>query len=311
MEGYKGYLTDAGVWVGHAWDEAARTGCTAVLAPGEGAVVGCDVRGGAPGTRETDLARPGQFVERANAVVLAGGSAYGLAAASGVMNYLESKGIGLNTGFARVPIVCGAVIYDLGVGSAKIRPDEAMGRMAAEAATLAECRQGLVGAGCGATVGKLLGAEGSEPGGLGSATVWLGGQVAVSALMVVNALGDIVQENGRVLAGLQREGRHLGTVETMLAGISAGGLLGRNTTIGVVATNAKLGKEGACRLAMSAHDGMAMAIHPVHTMADGDTTFALATGQSGREMDLTVLCAAAAEAVRRAVVNAAIASNNL
>lgn len=303
---YGGYVTDIeGVLVGHYTDEIHKTGVTAILVP-EGAVCGSDVRGGAPGTRETDLTKPGHLVEKAHAVVLSGGSAYGLAAASGVMNWLEKQNVGMDVGVAKVPIVPGAVIFDLAFGAADVRPGEHEGMLAAQAASAEECRQGYVGAGTGATVGKCFGAACAQRGGLGSATVELPDGVKVSAIVVVNALGDIYDVEGKIIRGAQKDGQFLNTAEQLLQGRGSEALPGANTTIGCVVTNAQLTKEQANRVATVAHNGYALAIRPVHTMMDGDTIFVLATGKKSAKTDL--ICLAAQTAMQRAIVNAGLAA---
>lgn len=295
-------ITDVpGIRVGHAHDLQALTGVTAVLAP-DGAVVGVAVEGSAPGTRETDLCRPCNLVQQAHAVLLCGGSAFGLAAAHGAMRWLEERGIGLPTGYATVPIVPAAVLYDLGVGSAQVRPDEAMGYAACEAATDGPVEQGCIGAGAGCTVGKALGMDRAVKSGIGTACVKVGA-VAVGAIVAVNAFGDVRDPaTGRILAGPRGEdGTYLDTTALLLQG-AAGRPLAENTTIGVVAVGGSLSKEGANKVARMAHDGLARTISPIHTMFDGDTLFCLATG--GPEVDVTAAGAAAALAVERAVLNA-------
>jgi len=322
-----------GVLVGHAQNDEALTGCTVVLTPG-GAVAGVDVRGSAPGTRETDLMRPCNQVEKVQAVVLSGGSAYGLDSASGVMRFLEEQGVGFATPFGVVPIVGAAVIYDLGLGNAKARPDAEMGYAACVAASSGPCREGNVGAGTGATVGKMLGPEYAVKGGLGTYAVELpgpgqaeagdrahgdGGPVLVGALAVVNALGDVVDPwSGRVVAGAydRGAGRFVGP-GARLTGAAAPGQsqagVCMNTTIAVVATNAILDKEGANKVAQMAQDGLARAVIPAHTMYDGDTVFCLCTAEkplSGdRAADITAIGSLAAEALAAAVVRAVEAAD--
>lgn len=314
---FPGSLTDiAGLRVGHHTERARPTGCTVVLCP-EGATCGVDVRGAAPGTRETDLLRPDNLVEQVHAVLLAGGSAFGLDAAGGVMRWLDEHGHGFPVGPVigegpaarpvRVPIVPAAVLFDLWVGDPGVRPTAASGHAACEAASTEAPAQGSVGAGAGATLGKLFGIERAMKGGIGSASVKVGA-VTVAALVAVNAIGDIVDPaNGRLVAGARTaDGRTLAdAVATLLAGsLPERALAGMATTIGVVATDARLTKAQANKLATMAHDGLARTIRPVHTMTDGDTLFALATGASGRRGDMTVLGAMAAEATARAVLNA-------
>ncbi len=306
METYKGCITDIeGLLAGHYTDLLNKTGCTVVVCP-EGAVCGADVRGGAPGTRETDLLKPGMLVEKAHAVLLSGGSAYGLDAAGGVMQYLEENKIGLDTVCATVPIVPAAVIYDLGLGSAHVRPDKAEGYAAAAAASDKPLLQGSCGAGTGALIGKLYGMRGTSKGGVGAASIGLKGGVQVAALFVVNAMGDVWDYRaGRIIAGLQDEnGEFADTVACILKGENMADIRGQNTTIGIVATNAILSKAQANKMAAMAHDGIALAVHPAHTLLDGDTTFAMATCK--KEADITAVFTAAAEAAARAIVNACL-----
>lgn len=296
--GGNGDLTDVpGVRVGHWSDEVGRTGCTVVLLPDEGAVTAVDVRGAAPGTRETDLLAIDATVPGVHAVLLTGGSAFGLAAADGVVRRLEERGVGLPTPAGPVPLVPTAVVFDLPTGSAQARPDADAGYTAARAAEAgAPCGTGRVGAGTGATVGKLAGPDGAAPGGTGTASWVLPGGATVGVLVVVNALGDVVDEDGRVLAGP-------GTVELLLGPEApAPPGLGTNTTLVLVATDLGLTKAEARRLAVVAHDGLARAIRPVHTDYDGDTAFAASTGD--RPVDDTtmlVLQAAVVELVAAAV----------
>jgi len=297
-------ITDVkGIKVGHAGDLQAATGCTVVLCE-SGAVAGVDVRGGAPGTRETDLLDPKNLVERVHAVYLSGGSAFGLDGASGVMRYLEERGVGFDTGAAKVPIVPGAVIFDLAIGDPKKRPDLSMGYEACLNASEENDMMGNVGAGAGATVGKFLGHEFSMKGGLGTASIKAGGLV-VGALVVVNCLGDVVDpDKGEIVAGalnMEKKG-FADTMELMKKGISENPSFGQNTTIGVVATNARLSKAGANKAASMAHNGLARSIRPVHTMYDGDTIFCLSTGEI--DADISIVGALAAEAVAKAVIRA-------
>lgn len=310
-------LTDvAGIEVGHFTDARRPTGCTVVLAR-EGAVGGVDVRGAAPGTRETDLLEPGNTVGVVHAVLLAGGSAYGLDAAGGVMHWLEAQGIGLRVGPVRVPIVPAAVLFDLHLGDARIRPDAAAGEAACAAASRAPVAQGNVGAGAGATVGKTFGMVCAMKGGLGSASLCLGG-VTVGAIVACNALGDVRDpDTGALLAGARRADGSglLDTRRALLQGERPHNLLaGAQTTLAVVATDATLDKAQARRLAQMGHDGLARSIDPVHTPSDGDTVFALATGKappSPAAPDLHRLCVMAAEAVARATVRAVCAARGL
>jgi L-aminopeptidase/D-esterase-like protein len=310
-----GGLTDvAGLRVGHFTDARRPTGCTVVLA-GAGAACGVDVRGGAPGTRETDLLDPVNTVQQVHALVLSGGSAFGLDTASGVMRYLEEQGIGFPVGVGRVPIVPAAILFDLGVGDWKIRPDANAGYAAARAASTAAVAEGCVGAGAGATVGKLRGMGRAMKAGTGSASVRMPNGAVVAALVAVNALGDIVDPaTGRVVAGLRTaDGKALrGTLEALLAGEQSGRPLpGQNTAIGIVATNVALTKSEATRVAQMAHDGLARAIRPVHTPWDGDTLFALSTGAVRLEEAALLVGSLAAEVVARAVVRAALTATPL
>jgi L-aminopeptidase/D-esterase-like protein len=313
-------ITDVrGIQVGHHTDPRRPTGCSVVLARGAdggGAVGGVDVRGAAPGTRETDLLDPANLVGEVHAVLLAGGSAWGLDAAGGVMRWLGEQGRGLAVGSApgqRVPIVPAAVLFDLHLGDARIRPGADAGYAACQAASDEAPAQGNVGAGTGATVGKLFGIPHAMMGGIGSASVRVNG-TTVGALVAVNALGDVTDpDTGQVLAGARGDdGRALRhSVQAALAGQPPLAILaGSNTTIGVVATDAPLGKARARRLAGAGHDGLARAIRPVHTLSDGDTLFALATGQAPA-LDFNVLCIMAAEAVARACANAVRAARGL
>ncbi len=311
---YPGSLTDVtGLEVGHDTHPQRPTGCTVVLAR-QGTVAGVDVRGAAPGTRETDLLQPANLVQQVHAVCLAGGSAWGLDAASGVMRWLEENGIGLATGYSLVPIVPAAVVFDLGVGDARVRPDAQAGYRACVAASTQPPAQGNVGAGSGALVGKLLGMDRAMRGGLGTASLCVNG-ITVAALIVCNAVGDVIDPaTGEVIAGARTaDGRDLlGTRDAVLQGELPQNLLaGTNTTIGVVATDAVLSKAQAQRLAQVSHDGLARAINPVHTMLDGDTLFALATGASGKNADMLLLATLAAEVTARAVVNAVRAADSL
>jgi L-aminopeptidase/D-esterase-like protein len=310
-------ITDVpGIQVGHAQDDDALTGCTAILCR-KGAVAGVDVRGGAPGTRETDLLNPLNLVEKVHAVLLAGGSAFGLDAAGGVMRYLEQQKIGFDTGVAKVPIVPAAILFDLNIGRADRRPDAEMGFRAAASACSDAPREGNFGAGTGASVGKMFGAKQAMKSGVGTASMEIGGGVIVSALIAVNAFGDVVDPNsGEILAGLRSV--DMGPIHLRQAGYFADTLkmmrtfFGRtvlsfatktNTVIGVVAANADFTKAEASKMAQMAHDGLARAIRPAHTMLDGDTLFALATG--GKKADVSTVGAYAAEVTAQAIVRAA------
>lgn len=305
-----GALTDVpGIEVGHADDPEALTGCTVVLCR-EGAIAGGAVPGLATGTRETDLLRPCSLVERVHSVLLTGGSAFGLAAADGVMRYLEEQGIGYDTGVARVPIVPGAVLFDLGLGSAAVRPDAAMGYAACRAARPDDARQGNVGAGMGATVGKLFGIERATKAGLGTASLRAGPHpLIVAALVAVNGFGDVIDPaDGRIVAGARTEdgGGFIDTAVAMRALLAGGDSTprqaGQNTMIGVVATNGRLDVAQANQVAAAAHDGLARATRPSHTLFDGDAIFCLATGQVPAHQAL--VSAMAAEAVALATLNA-------
>jgi L-aminopeptidase/D-esterase-like protein len=299
-----GDLTDVpGVRVGHWDDVRARTGCTVVLLPADGAVTAVCVRGAAPGTRETDLLAPTGTVPVAHAVLLTGGSAFGLAAADGVMGWLEERGVGWPTPAGPVPVVPAAVLHDLGVGKSDVRPGADEGRSAAEAAlAAAPCGHGRVGAGTGATVGKLLGVEHRVDGGIGTASERLPSGHVVGAVAAVNAVGDVVDADGGVLAGP-------GTVRRLLArGGAEPPLPGTSTTLAVVATDLRLTKTQAHRVAVVAHDGMARAIHPVHTAYDGDAVFACSTASSDAPQpddgQLLALEVAAAEVLAAAIRSA-------
>jgi len=282
----------AGIRVGHWTDPVGLTGCTVVLPP-PGTIASGAVRGGAPGTRETDLLRPGMLVEEAHAVLLTGGSAFGLAAAEGVMSFLEERGIGHDTTVARVPIVPAAVLFDLGVGDPSTRPGSGAGRAACDAATDGDVAEGNVGAGTGATVAKVFGLEHGLKGGIGSAAAE-DGELVVGALAAVNALGEIVDADGNPIAGSRAPGRDQDPPPPGQPG---------NTTLVVVATNATLTKERAHLLAQAAHEGISTAVRPAHTIWDGDTVFTLATGRVGADQRIVEALAvrATSEAIRRAV----------
>ncbi len=312
-------ITDVpGLKVGHYTDPVGITGCTVVLCP-EGAVGGVDVRGSAPGTRETDLMRPVRLVQEVHAVLLSGGSAYGLDAAGGVMRWLEEQGVGFDVGVGVVPIVPAAVLFDLTIGDPHARPDAAAGYAACQSADDGPVAEGNVGAGTGATVGKLFGPKFATKSGLGSASVKIGKGIIVGALVAVNAFGDVVDpETGRILAGTRKPvvGGFVDTARRMQGDLGQTILGFANTTIAVVATSAYLSKEGANKMAQMAHDGLARSIRPIHTMFDGDTVFALATGKpdkKGRvkEADWSVIGAAAADVLAQAVVRAVRAAESL
>ena len=303
----------AGIRVGHHTDARRPTGCSVVLTEA-GAVGGVDVRGAAPGTRETELLSPVNAVEQVHAVLLAGGSAFGLDAAGGVMRWLEERGVGVRVGPAVVPIVPAAILFDLWVGDASVRPDASAGYAACVAASGDAPAQGCVGAGAGASVGKLFGIARAMKGGIGTASIKVGG-ITVGALVAVNAIGDVVDPaNGRVLAGARTEdgAALLGSMQALLRGEVPPPLqAGMATTIGVVATDAVLTKAQAQKLAQMAHDGLARSINPVHTLTDGDTLFALATGASELTGHVTLLGAVAAEVMAAAVVNAVLNATGL
>lgn len=302
-----GSLCDVpGLRVGHFHDGKARTGCTVIL-PDNPAVCGVDVRGSAPGSRETDLLQPVRLVQTVDAVLLTGGSAFGLAAADGVVRFLSEQGRGFDTGVARVPIVPAAVIFDLAVGDTQVRPNPSFGYQACLNAEAHTQQQGLVGAGCGATVGKLLGMERSSPGGLGMASIRLPDGLVVAALAVVNALGEVIDEQGTILAGIRGEG---GKFIPSLEVLAASGPLSfrpHNTTLVVAATNARLTREEAVKVAQMAQDGIAMAVRPAHTMLDGDIVFALSVGDSAA--DVSRIGAFACQVVAQSIRNAVLASS--
>ena len=312
----KNAITDVnGIEVGHAQNEGALTGCTVILCR-KGAVAGVDVRGGAPGTRETDLLDPINLVQKVHAIVLAGGSAFGLDAASGVMGYLEEHKIGFNTGAARVPIVPSAILYDLTLGRADVRPDDAMGARAAASASSDSPAEGNVGAGIGASVGKMFGMSLAMKSGLGTASMDIGGGVIVGAIVAVNAFGDVIDpKTNQIIAGLRsgkvgpikigKKDSFADTLAMMKSPIGRGvmGLAsGGNTVIGAVATNAKLTKAQATKVAQMAQDGFARTIKPSHTMLDGDVIFALSTGT--KKADVSIIGAFAAEVMQQAILRA-------
>lgn len=309
-------ITDIpGIEVGQAQDDEALTGCTVVLCR-KGAVGGVDVRGSAPGTRETDLLNPINLVDKVHAVVLAGGSAFGLDAASGVMKYLAEQKIGYGFGGSRVPIVPAAILYDLGLGKSTRHPDLEMGYAAASTARPGPVAEGNVGAGTGATVGKIFGMARAMKSGLGTASLQIGGGVIVGAIVAVNPFGDVLDPStGQILAGarptqigpvkLGGEGPFADTLKVMqtpagrtILRLATGG----NTVIGVVATNARFDKAQATKVAQMAQDGGARTIRPAHTMLDGDTIFALATGQ--KRADVSTVGAYAAEVLSQAIIRA-------
>lgn len=320
----KGLTDVAGLKVGHHTLTERPTGCTVILVDGEGVPGGVSQRGGAPGTRETNLLDPLNMVDKVNAVVLAGGSAFGLDAASGAVRWLEEHNLGWDVRIAKVPIVASAILFDLSFGgNPKIRPTADCGYKAAAAATDGPVEEGNVGAGAGATVGKM-GGGGPDPAtrrrpmkaGIGSASIVLPNGLAVAAIVAVNAVGDIIDPNtGRVVAGTLNPDGTLADVRTLMR---AGGLgpqarprAGEHTTLGLVATNARLTKAEVNRLALMADDGFARAINPSHTQGDGDTVFALATGRWEGEADITLIGGLAAEVMAEAIVRAATQATSL
>jgi L-aminopeptidase/D-esterase-like protein len=298
-------ITDVqGIKVGHYTDRDAATGCTVILCE-EGAVAGVDVRGAAPGTRETDALRPMSMVGKAHAVLLSGGSAFGLDSASGVMRYLEERGYGVDTGVAKVPIVPAAILFDLRLGSAEVRPGINEGYKACLDASNGPVSEGCVGAGTGATLGKILGPERMTKSGLGTASQRVG-DATIGAIVAVNPFGDAVDpDTGRVIAGPRdtEKGSFLDTITIMKTCKESPSALPTNTTIGVVATDASLDKEQVNKMAQLAHDGLARTIRPAHTMFDGDTIFALSTGKVAA-VDVTIVEAIAAEVVAAAIIRA-------
>ncbi len=320
---YHNAITDIpGLRVGHAQDEVARTGCTVILCE-QGAVGGIDQRGGAPGTRETDALHPMHLVQEVHAVLLAGGSAFGLDAASGVMRYLEELGVGFDVGVARVPIVPAAILFDLNVGQASIRPDATMGYQACLNAGHARPAEGNVGAGCGATVGKILGMHQAMKAGIGTASLDLGDGILVGALVAVNAFGDVIDpRTDQIIAGARsanldnmkpgEPGYFADTLEVMKSIIQHGSLGFRQheqTVIGVVATNARLTKEQVNKVAQMAQDGLARTIRPAHTMLDGDTIFSLSLGD--HTADVNIIGSFAAEVLAQAILSAVRLANSI
>jgi L-aminopeptidase/D-esterase-like protein len=297
-------ITDVpGIKVGHYTDKQAVTGCTVVLCE-SGVVAGVDVSGSSPGTRETDLLRPGNLVDRVQGIVLSGGSAFGLDAAAGVMRYLEERGFGYETSAGKVPIVPAAIIFDLNIGDPKIRPGANEGYQACLVATNGKVAEGCAGAGTGATVGKILGMERAVKSGLGTASQKIAGGIVVAAVLVVNAVGDVIEPGtGNILAGPRKpDGRGFLSTSELWKGKFEEKVPPFNTVIGVVATDAKLDKAEANRLARVAQVGVARTIDPCHTMYDGDALFTLSSGE--KEADLSALGAAAAEVVAEAIVRA-------
>jgi L-aminopeptidase/D-esterase-like protein len=316
MSNLKNSITDVpAIKVGHAHDLDALTGVTVILCE-DGAVGGVDQRGGVPATRETDLLRPMHLVQKVHAVVLTGGSAFGLDSASGVMRYLEEKGIGYDVRVAKVPIVTAAALLDLEIGKADVRPDAAMGYTACQNATNDDASNGNVGAGAGATVGKVFGLGQAMKSGVGTASIDLGGGLIVGALFAVNAFGDVVDPvTGKIIAGARKIelpiGKKTGEVQFADTLATLKSFVGKtimrfasrsNTVIGAVATTADLTKEETNKVAQMAHDGLARAIRPAHTMFDGDTIFTLATGK--KKADVNLIGAYAAEVTAQAIVKA-------
>lgn len=305
-------ITDIqGITVGSREDLEALTGCTVILTGREGAVCGVDVRGSAPGTRETDGLAPINLIDRVHAILLSGGSAYGLDAAGGVMKYLEELGIGHPTEPTVVPIVPAAVIFDLAVGSCHIRPDQDMGYLTAqEAGTYV--REGNVGAGAGATVGKVRGYEYCTKGGLGSWSITLESGLAVGAIVAVNAFGDVLDEEGKIIAGVRadEDRSFMGTETAWIKNMAVETFgMANNTTIAVVACNAQLDKKSMTKVAQMAHDGLARVINPIHTMHDGDTVFALCTG--AMPADVSMVGCLAAKVLAKAVLRAIYAAETI
>ena len=306
-----------GISVGHFSDSRRPTGCTAVLCP-QGAVGGVDVRGAAPGTRETDLLHPSNLVQEVHGVMLAGGSAWGLDAATGAVRWLEEQGAGLNIGVGRIPLVPAAVLFDVMMGDMRIRPDATAGYAASRNAGsdfgTGRPAEGSVGAGAGAVVGKVFGHQRAMKGGIGTASFTVDG-VTVGAIIACNALGDVFNPfNGELLAGARTaDGLQLrGTRDALLEGEEPWPILaGSNTTIGVVATDATITKAQAHRLAVVAHDGLARAINPVHTMSDGDSLFALGTACSGKSLGMMTLSTLAADAVAIATARAVLLAQSV
>jgi L-aminopeptidase/D-esterase-like protein len=311
----RGITAVDGIKVGSITLTERPTGCTVILVDGEGAVGGVSQRGGAPGTRETDLLDPGNMVDKVNAVVLSGGSAFGLDAATGTVRWLEEHDMGWDVRIAKVPIVPSAILFDLPVGgNPKVRPTADCGYRAAAAATSGKVVEGSVGAGAGATVGPSGGPGRSLKAGLGSYAIALPNGLVVGAIVAVNAVGDIIDpDTGQVVAGVRNPDGTLADARQILRSGSTGQppRPGENTTIGLVATNAKLTKAEASRMALMADDGFARAIFPSHTMGDGDTVFSLATGTWSGQVNVTQIGALAADVMARAIVRAATEATGL
>ena len=302
-------ITDVpGITVGHWTDRKAITGCTAILCP-RGSLGGVSVRGASPGTRETDVLNPINRVEEVHAIMLSGGSAYGLGVADGAMRYLEENGIGVKVGDSVVPIVPSAILFDLGIGDSKVRPNAENGYHACKYASEDPVEQGSIGAGTGATVAKTQGTQKAVKGGLGSASIDLGDGLLVGAIVAVNAIGSVYDpENGLLLAGPRIDGIMSNSMDDLISGNSFKlPDINANTTIGVVATNARLTKAQAKRLASSAQDGLALAIRPSHLIGDGDTMFSISTGEQGNIdafSDMNRIIAGAIQAVANSIKNA-------
>ncbi len=303
------------VLVGHSQDYEALTGCTVLLFP-KGAAAGIDQRGGAPGTRETDLLRPMHLIQKIHAIMLSGGSAFGLDSASGAVRYLEERKIGVDVGVARVPIVPAAVLFDLSIGSSTVRPNADMGYKACLNASSSPVELGNFGAGTGATIGKILGNKSAMKAGIGSAVVQIGNGICVGAIIALNAFGDVYDPGtGQIIAGARRPGNKDNQFNTQINFIDTltflkkkiGQLVIRfatsqNTIIGCIATNAELTSEGCNKVAQMAHNGIAMTVRPAHTMLDGDTLFAVSTG--GKKADVSTIGAVAAEVVAQSILSA-------
>jgi L-aminopeptidase/D-esterase-like protein len=302
------------IQVGHAQDMEALTGCTVILCP-RGAVAGISQRGGAPGTRETDLLRPNHLVEKVHAILLSGGSAFGLDAAGGVMKYLEEKKVGYKTGAALVPIVPAAILYDLAIGNASVRPDAAMGYQACLNAAREKPEEGNIGAGTGATVGKIFGMQSAMKSGIGTSSREIGGGVVIGAIAAVNAFGDVLDYHDRkIVAGARTNQKHpqsksniqFANTLDVLGSMVGRGIMSfaskQNTIIGIIATNAKLDKSSASKFAESASDGISLTVQPAFSMFDGDTIFGLSTGS--KQIDINILCAFASLVFADAILNA-------
>lgn len=308
---FPGYLTDVeGIKVGHSQSDEGMTGVSVIICE-EGATGGVDVRGSAPGTRETDLFQAEKMIDKVHAVVLSGGSAFGLDASSGVMSYLEEKGVGFDVGVTKVPIVSSAVIFDLDIGAHHIRPDFKMGYQAAKNATIEATLQGNIGCGRGATIGKILGPNYAMKAGLGSASVRVG-ELVVSAIVAVNSFGDIYDpRNNQQIAGVYdyKQKELLNTIDLMKKGSEEIAFDLKNTTIGVIATNGSLTKAQANKVSQIAHNGFARTINPVHTMVDGDTIFTMATNKL--ETDINLVGSLAEEAMSKAIINAVLSAESI